>query len=144
MPRVMLVEDDDEICDVLQMLFIDEGYTVARAATGMRGLELLRQSPGEGVVLFDYKMPNGDGMYLLNAVAADEWLQRRYAYICLAAANPSRLSAEFTALRNRLEVPYVSKPFDVDTLLVTVRQAEDRLPLLLPLRTRQEGQRRRQ
>ena len=127
MPSVVVVEDDDEICDALQMLLVDEGYTVAHAHSGVRGLELLRRSPGEGVVLFDYKMPHGDGLYFLTAVAAEAPLRRRYAYICLAAADLLRLPAEFTALRDRLDVPFVSKPFDIDTVVTAVEDAQRRL-----------------
>jgi len=137
MPTVVVVEDDEETRNVLHLLFTDDGYSVATAHGGLRALELLRHSPshpghlGHAIVLFDYRMPEGDGLSLLKGVAQNEALQRRFTGICMAARERSRMPAEFTALLDRLAVPFVAKPFDVDTdvdtLLARVEAAQRRL-----------------
>jgi CheY-like chemotaxis protein len=134
MPTVLVVEHDEALREIIHDLLTDEGYLVLSADGGMRTLEMMRQWPGHAVVLFDYQMPRGDGLDMLNAVADDETLQHRYAYICMAATDSSRLPAEFTALMEVLEVPLVSKPFSIDELLCIISEAHQRLLRLAPHR----------
>jgi two-component system, OmpR family, response regulator len=124
---VIVVDDDDDTRGALEMLFTDEGYSVVTVHSGARALETLRHGQCPAVVLFDYLMPEGDGLDLLTAVAADEALQRRYTYVCMTARDRSRMPPDFTALIDRLAVPFVAKPFDVDTLLATIEDAHQRL-----------------
>ena len=123
MLTVIIVDDDTAICESLDALFAGEGYTVICVVSGERAVELLRERTEPAVVLFDYLMPHGDGLYLLQAVADDEQFQRCYAYICMAAEPRSRLPATFIDLLDRLGVTFVDKPFDVDILLQTVEAA---------------------
>lgn len=122
MLTIFVVDDDVAICESLETLFAGEGYSVICVESGERVMSLLRDRAEPAVVLFDYLMPHGDGLYLLDAVAHDELLQRRYAYICMAAQPRSRLPAAFNDLLDRLGVPFVDKPFDVEVLLQTVDQ----------------------
>jgi CheY-like chemotaxis protein len=127
MPTVLVVEHDETLREIIHDLLTDEKYTVLTADGGMRALDIMRYWPRHAVVLFDYTMPRGDGLDMLQAVADDETLQHRYTYICMAAADPSRLPTEFTSLMERLGVPLVGKPFSIDELLRMVNEAHQRL-----------------
>jgi DNA-binding response OmpR family regulator len=58
---VLLIEDDDEIADLLELVFEKEGFRVIHASSGEKGLEILtRRSPR--AVLLDLGLPGMDGM----------------------------------------------------------------------------------
>jgi CheY-like chemotaxis protein len=124
---VLVVEDDDGIRACLDTLLTDEGYEVAHATGGLRALELLHAWTDPAVVLFDFSMPDGDGLDLLRTVAKDGDIACRYAYICMAARDRHRFPAEFTALMDRHRVAFVSKPFGVEEVLAAVAAARRRL-----------------
>ena len=45
MATVLIVEDEFAIADLLEMVFVDEGYRVLTAANGHQGLERLAEGP---------------------------------------------------------------------------------------------------
>jgi CheY-like chemotaxis protein len=127
MPTVLVVEDTDDIRQAVHLFLAGEGYSVVEASGGFRALDLLRAMPDHAVVLFDYAMPEGDGLYLLGTVAHEQALQRRHAYICMSARPSAMLPDTFNALRDRLQVPLIVKPFDLSELLNLVEEAHQRL-----------------
>ncbi|MBL8113346.1 MAG: response regulator transcription factor [Acidobacteria bacterium] len=65
--RILLVEDNDGLAEGLVSNLEIEGYTVARAADGAAGLDLLRRNPPDLVVL-DLLLPGLDGYRVLKAL----------------------------------------------------------------------------
>jgi CheY-like chemotaxis protein len=122
MTAVLVVDDDTDIRLSLRALLEGEGHRVFEAACGDEALNLLRRSPEHFVVLFDNIMPNGDGTDLLAAVAVEEDLEHRHAFICMAAS-PTLFSAHLQALVHDLGVPCIGKPFDLDELLSAIDAA---------------------
>lgn len=127
MPTVLIVDDDEGIRESLDLLLTSEGYSVLIADGGFCALEVLRESAGPAIVLFDFLMSKGDGLDLLRGVSDDETLMRQNAYICMAARRRSVLPEELQILMDQLDVPFVTKPFDVDDLLATVAEAQSDL-----------------
>lgn len=124
---VLVVDDDDGIRATLVFLLQGEGYHVDEAPDGKPALVRLRESHERMVVLLDLQMPGMDGLALLDAVAANEPLATRHAYILLTATPDRTLPLKTATLLTQLKVPVVAKPFDIDTLIEAVRQAEERL-----------------
>lgn len=124
--QVLIVEDDNEIRATLAFLLRDAGYTVHEASDGKPALERLRRSRERLVVLLDLRMPGVDGVQVMHAVAADDNLATRHAYIVMTA-NERTFPLEFAALLSRLKVPVIAKPFDIEALLDAVDQAAARL-----------------
>jgi DNA-binding response OmpR family regulator len=62
-PRVLLVDDDDALLDVLALAFEEAGHVVARARDGRQALEAIR-SQRPDVVVSDVNMPHVDGFTL--------------------------------------------------------------------------------
>lgn len=123
---VLVVEDDEETRAVMGTALEDAGYVVAEASDGLGALEVLRVSPYPMVVLLDYWMPRVGGAKVIETVAEDATLAGRHAYI-LVTATPEILPPAFTMQLAKLDVPVIAKPFEIDTLLDTVRQASARL-----------------
>lgn len=63
---------------------------------------------------------------LLGRVVRDPRLQR-HRYVYLTAVHPTELARDCEDLLERLEVPVLSKPFDIDRLLHMVQKAQERL-----------------
>ena len=62
--RILVVDDDPGICDVLKLYFEREGCTVMTAGDGVQGLEAFRQNNPD-LVLLDIMMPKMDGQQVL-------------------------------------------------------------------------------
>src|SRR5215469_18323505 len=60
--RVLVVDDDKDIRDVLQMALESEGYQVAAAADGATAIEFLTRADDAWIVLLDIMMPCMDGL----------------------------------------------------------------------------------
>lgn len=124
--KVLVVDDDEAIRETLQTLLEDAGYRVEEATEGMEALRRLRAGSERMVVLLDLMMPGLDGAGVLGTVAGDRRLMQQYAFI-LITANHNTLTLALANLLRNLDVPFVSKPFDVDHLVQVVDAAARRL-----------------
>jgi DNA-binding response OmpR family regulator len=68
-PVVTLIEDDDRIRQALRAGLADKGYAVRSASTGMAGLGMVTDDPGDVVVL-DLGLPDVEGRKLLRMLRA--------------------------------------------------------------------------
>ena len=64
MPRILIVEDDEELRLVLTRALARAGYQVIEAKSGVEALKLLRVEPPD-VVLTDIVLPDEDGIGLI-------------------------------------------------------------------------------
>jgi CheY-like chemotaxis protein len=122
MGRVLLVEDDAEIREVLAEILRGEGYEVAEVATAEDGLEQLRVGKFQ-LVLTDFQLPGRNGTWLIREAAAAGLMVDTASLMITAHPSPERLDG--------LQVMF--KPLDIDelfhamsALLVTSRAAETR------------------
>ncbi len=65
--KILVVDDEPAILEVIQKILLDRGYDVDVAANGVEALEKLEQSHYD-LMLSDVKMPQMDGMELLQKV----------------------------------------------------------------------------
>lgn len=61
MERILIIDDEPSILEVLRKILQFEGYDVVTAANGEEGLELFRQTPCD-LVITDMVMPAKDGL----------------------------------------------------------------------------------
>jgi len=61
MARILIIDDEPSILEVLRKILLFEGYDVVTAANGEEGLELFRQTPCD-LVITDMVMPLKDGL----------------------------------------------------------------------------------
>jgi DNA-binding response OmpR family regulator len=69
MIKLLIVDDDQMNCDLLQNVFTRQGYHVITATSGREGLELFRTSSPR-VTLLDLRMPEMDGLTALKEIRA--------------------------------------------------------------------------
>src|SRR5690349_16662981 len=67
MATILVVEDEFGITEVLQSALTDAGHNVVTAINGKQGLELLKES-GTELVILDFMMPVLDGLGMLRAM----------------------------------------------------------------------------
>ena len=114
MRRVLVVDDEPQIRQVIGDILHDEGYGVLYAASGQSMLRMLETELPD-LVLLDLMMPDGDGWEALRTMRAQPRLRAIPVVIVSVGFNRQRLDG--------LNVLFVSKPFDVEYLLQTVTNA---------------------
>ena len=114
--KVLVADDDRTIRRNLVKLLESEGYRALEAADGDESLELIRsQSPD--AVLLDLKMPGRDGLAVLGELGA---ALADLPVIVVTAFGGSAAAIE--AMR-RGAYDYLTKPFDLDEVLLTLKRA---------------------
>lgn len=69
-PRILIVDDDADIRDILKLTLSEEDYEVIEAADGMEGLKMA-QGKSPDLVILDYKMPYLDGREVCRRLKKD-------------------------------------------------------------------------
>lgn len=108
MRRILLVEDDEAIRQLVADVLVDAGYDVDTAAGGHAGVERARKRPPD-LVLLDKLMPDGDGNVFVRGYTG----KAPIVVIC-AARDGGEWARQIGA------AAYIIKPFDLEHLLATV------------------------
>jgi CheY-like chemotaxis protein len=108
-PRILVVEDDPEIRQLLQDRLRAMGYRVQLALGGVQAVEVMRGERFQGMIL-DIDIPSLDGVDVLRHIRT--WDQQ--VPIVMVAASDSKESA-VRAIGMGAQA-YMLKPFDVDEL----------------------------
>jgi two-component system alkaline phosphatase synthesis response regulator PhoP len=115
-PRVMLIEDEKDIVELVRYNFRKEGFDVASFASGREGWEELRRNPPD-LVLLDIMLPDLDGFEICKRLRAEDRL-RSLPVIFLTAKGEELdriLGLEIGA------DDYVVKPFSPRELVARVK-----------------------
>ncbi len=115
--RLLCVDDEPNILSALRRLFRHDGYQVTVANSGAEGLQVLASQEID-LVISDMRMPEMDGAQFLNQVRQG-WPDTMRILLTGYADITSTIEAI-----NKGEIfRYVSKPWDDQEMLATVRQA---------------------
>ncbi len=113
--RVLVVDDERSMRELLAIVLRREGYEVLAAEDGQTGIAALEREPID-LLICDIKMPDMNGVEVLRAAKAID--QDIVAMMITAFA-----STESAVEAMRLGAcDYLSKPFDVDELKMKVRE----------------------
>ena len=113
--RVLVIDDEEPIRELLAAALADEGYTVATAADGATARQFIKQAEDEppDLVILDLLLPDTDGLLL----CADLKAQADVAIIICSATHRQR----DLLLGLRLGADdFISKPFRIEELLARV------------------------
>ncbi len=116
MPKILVVDDELSITDILRPLFVREGYEVSVANTGMDALELLKRDCFD-LMITDLKLPDTDGITLF--VSAKEF-QKHMPVIVMTAYTGVDTAVE---AMKRGAYHYLTKPFKLDEMLLLANRA---------------------
>lgn len=124
--QVLVVDDDRAIRETLRLALEEEGYSVIEAPDGAAALDILHATLQPMVVLLDLRMPRVSGDEVLRRVARNPQLTARNAF-ALVTANLHTLAPASDDLLDRMHVPVIAKPFELDELLDVVERMAYRL-----------------
>lgn len=112
--RILIVEDDADIADVLSLHLRDERYEVVHSADGAEGLRLLEQGGWDALIL-DLMLPGVDGLEICRRARA----MTRYTPIIITSARSSEVH-RILGLELGAD-DYLAKPFSVLELVARVK-----------------------
>jgi len=116
--RVMCIEDDPGIIDLVKMILIRRGYQVAGATSGPEGLKLLETEKPD-IVLLDLMMPGMDGWEVYHQMQANEATKTIPVIIITAKAqNIDKVLALHIAKVD----DYLTKPFTPQELIDSIEK----------------------
>ena len=111
--RILVVDDDDALCETLAELLEMEGYTVQTAGDGVRALYLTTQTP-PNLVLLDMRMPVLDGWGFMQEMR--KW-GLDVPVLLMTASEDMAYAADVFSPDG-----FVGKPFQLDELLPAIER----------------------
>ncbi len=116
--RILCVEDDQEMIDLIRLILGRRGFDLKGAAGGKEGLKMIREDLPD-LVLLDLMMPDMDGWEVYQQMKADEKTRNIPVIIVTAKAqNIDRVLGMHIAHVD----DYITKPFSPQELLTSVEK----------------------
>ena len=117
--RLLIIDDEENMRHMLSSMLKKSGYRVYTASNGSEALEMVDQTLYD-FILCDLKMPDMSGMEFFEAARDKLWastviMMSAYASIDTAVEAMKKGAYDF-----------ISKPFKLDEVLLTLRKAEER------------------
>jgi two-component system response regulator PilR (NtrC family) len=116
MKRVLIIDDEQSMREMLVILLRKEALDVRSAGSRAEAAAELRDGPVD-LVLTDVKLPDGDGLEILRHVKA---ASPETAVVVMTAFGTTEMAV---AARKLGAEAYILKPFDVDELRIVVHDA---------------------
>ena len=123
MPKVLIIDDESSIRRTLREILEFEKYEVSEANDGMEGLVKVKRAFFD-VILLDIKMPKMDGMEVLERLMV---LSPDSSVIMISGHGTIDTAVEAVKMG---AFDFISKPPDLNRLLITIRNAMDRSSLV--------------
>ncbi|MEI7981181.1 MAG: sigma-54 dependent transcriptional regulator [Bacteroidota bacterium] len=122
MQRILVIDDEKSIRNTLREILEYEKYQVDDAADGMEGIRLVKENRYD-VILCDIKMPKMDGLEVLTQLTGMTETP------VIMISGHGNIDTAVEAIKTGA-YDYISKPLDLNRLLVTLRNARARSVLL--------------
>jgi two-component system NtrC family response regulator/two-component system nitrogen regulation response regulator GlnG len=111
--KVLLIDDDKRLSEVVEALLTAEGYAVNSASDGLEGLSAIRKH-NPSVVVLDIQMPHMDGIEVLSRMRSHPHLQHIPVILASAERGVSGIAQRFS------HTSAIQKPFDLMQLVKMV------------------------
>jgi two-component system NtrC family sensor kinase len=115
--KILVVDDEMVIRDILIRILSEKGYDIESAASGTEGLEKIVNSKYD-VYLLDIKMPGVDGRDMYEAIS-EKFPQLINRVIFITGDTITRSTLDFLETTGR---KYLSKPLDFSKLINTIEE----------------------
>ena len=122
MPSVLIIDDERSIRNSLKDILEYEKFHVEEAEDGPAGLQKVKENSYD-LILCDIKMPRMDGIEVLEKILEDNDIP------VVMISGHGNIETAVEAIKMGA-FDYISKPLDLNRLLVTVRNALDRTSLV--------------
>jgi len=119
MESILIVDDDLNLCTVLKEELEEVGYNSNFVNSGFEAMDFLKNNPVD-LILLDLKMPAMDGFDVLKAIEQNQIKAKVIVLTAYADVKSAIDSAKMGA------TDFISKPYDFDELLITIRKVLQR------------------
>ncbi|GAB3941414.1 sigma-54 dependent transcriptional regulator [Spirosoma harenae] len=119
MEKILIIDDNNDICLLLERFLSKQGYKTASVQRGDDGLNLLRKEAFE-LVICDFKLPDIDGLEMLRRIKV---MHPTTAVIIITGYSDVRMAVQ-TVKHGAYD--YVTKPLYPDEILYTIKAALER------------------
>ncbi len=123
MANILIIDDEKSIRNTLQEIFEYENHKVELAINGPEGIEFFEKNEFD-VVLCDIKMPEMDGIEVLERL-----LEKSRDIPVIMISGHGNIDTAVEAIKKGA-YDFIEKPLDLNRLLVTVRNAIERIDLV--------------
>ena len=126
MPRILIIDDDAAIAELLAVNLEMAGYEVSQAADGIKGQAMALQMQPD-LVMLDLMLPRVDGFTVCQRLRRDERTGEIPILMLTALSQTENKVEGFNAGAD----DYLTKPFELEELLARVRallRRTDRIP----------------
>lgn len=116
MEKILIIDDNESLRYTLENVLDEAGYKTFSVAEGVKAIEEMR-SKSYDLVICDMKLPKMDGMQIMNEVKR---IDPQIPFIFLTAFGDIKNAVE--AMKSGA-TDYLTKPFDNDGMILTIRKA---------------------
>jgi two-component system response regulator PilR (NtrC family) len=136
MSNILIVDDEQSYRQLLSLVFEGDGHTLRTAMNGREALAMLQDEPAD-VVISDVKMPDMDGIDMLQAVRETQPDLGVILMTAFASVETAREAFKLGA------DDFIQKPFDVEELKLIVKKTLEKQALIDENRAFKRAQRER-
>jgi len=128
--RILVLDDDEELCEEITEILIDEGYRVTTAFDGLKGKRLVEKYDYD-ILILDIKMPGLSGLDILESIKG----QSKEVKVIILTGRPlskelqeGRICKDKEEKILRLADGIINKPFDIEALLNKIKELSGKAP----------------
>ena len=115
MMKILVVDDDRDMCEILSDFLKDEGYLVITASDGESALNSIKHRKYDLLIL-DYQLHGIDGLYVLEKA---HQIDSSLIAIMISAFGSEQIRSQAQKLG---VYDFVEKPFDMEKMVAAVNQ----------------------
>ena len=121
--KILIIDDERAIRNSLKEILMDEGYEADTAEDGAQGVDMTLKEK-YSVIFCDIKMPNMDGIEVLDRLAAEGVDS---AVIMISGHGDIDTAVECI---KKGAFDFIQKPLDLNRILITIKNATDKVTLI--------------
>lgn len=112
--RILVIDDEKEVCDIFKKALTQEGYEIFTALDGVSGLEIVKDRKPD-IVLLDLKMPKMDGIKVLQQIKKID----KNTVVIIITGYGSMDSARMAMRLGAFD--YITKPIDLNYVKAVIK-----------------------
>ncbi|HVP06363.1 MAG TPA: sigma-54 dependent transcriptional regulator [Candidatus Acidoferrum sp.] len=122
-PRILVIDDEDSMCNFMEIMLSKQGYRVDTANSGKAGVVLLKENNYD-LVIADLNMPEMSGIDVLKTVKSFKKEQELIVMTAYASVDSAIEAMKQGA------ADYITKPFKVDEIKLVIEKTINRKKLV--------------
>ena len=115
--RILIVEDEISIVELLTLVLMREGYEVSSCQTGRDAVNMMKEFHPH-LVLLDVMLPGLDGAGIIKIMSEDEMLSNIPVLVTSALVESAHMFQPYPQVKG-----FCSKPFVLTDLIAKVKKA---------------------